>query len=407
MINKTKQKKHPQQRNHKTQKKRKQQAKPEKNVLDLIAKILSRTEPGKKYIFRGTPIEYDKLNRKGKATQEAIHDFVNSQIYRKHHSMGLFSGRFQPISIEEEIVKKARSQLSPKASNIELLTDIRHFGGDTTLIDFSYDLMVAMFFACNGEIGRNGQIIILPKSDFEEVTEIEYKKNESQKNLLIKPVRTPLSEVRIIAQSSVFIHAPNGYIPINRHDKYTINQNLKQSVLDYLREFQNISVETIYNDLPGFLDNEQNFEDATLKFYYGNSKIILDKYEDAIEDYDEAIRLNPDLMEAYVNRAICYIHLDDYKESLSDLNKAIKLDPTNYMAYTSRGSVLSRLGRQNEAFSDFKKSISINSNYGTTYYNRAIANLELEQMKEALEDYNIAIELDSNLPPLRGLHNED
>ena len=71
--------------------------------------------------------------------------------------------------MEKNIVEKARTLFPPSTSNIEILTDLRHYGGDVTLIDFSYNLYVALFFACNGNFDRDGELVVALKNTFNRI----------------------------------------------------------------------------------------------------------------------------------------------------------------------------------------------------------------------------------------------
>ena len=57
----------------------------------------------------------------------------------------------------------------------------------------------------------------------------------------------------------------------------------------------------------------------------------------AIEDYNEAIRLKPDYVEAYNNRGNVYNNLGQYQRAIQDCNKAIRLKPDCAEAYNNRG----------------------------------------------------------------------
>ena len=50
------------------------------------------------------------------------------------------------------------------------------------------------------------------------------------------------------------------------------------------------------------------------------------KYEEALNDYDEAIELDPDNSYCYCNRGIAYEKMGEYQEAINDYNKAIELD---------------------------------------------------------------------------------
>ena len=51
----------------------------------------------------------------------------------------------------------------------------------------------------------------------------------------------------------------------------------------------------------------------------------MEEYERAVEDYDQAIRINPNYSEAYHNRGIAFHRLGHYEESERDLAKVAEL----------------------------------------------------------------------------------
>ncbi len=65
------------------------------------------------------------------------------------------------------------------------------------------------------------------------------------------------------------------------------------------------------------------------KAYYsrGNTRRCLGKFQDAISDCDEAIRLSPELSVAYINRGVAKSKLGDKEGALADFTKAKELSP--------------------------------------------------------------------------------
>ena len=59
--------------------------------------------------------------------------------------------------------------------------------------------------------------------------------------------------------------------------------------------------------------------------------------DDAIADYTEAIRLNPDYAEAYNNRGFIHNMKGDYDDAIADYTEAIRLNPKNPNCYCNRG----------------------------------------------------------------------
>ena len=264
----------------------------------FIDKILKKCE-GKNFIFRGTSETFSNGS-----------DGVSSQIYRKHTEKNknteyTFHGHFNPIDIEKVIVERAKRLFPENTSTIEILTELRHFGGKTTLIDFSKSFYAALFFVCTGELEKNGESIIgeLILLDTDKIPrgEINYK-NDDKKEKIVEPALTQITQRRVLAQSSIFVHAPKGYIDEKFLSIESVPVHLKNSILYILDKYHNIKTNTIYNDLIGFIADEENFESAEAEFYKGLSFYERKKYPEAVNCYDKAIRLNRDFAEAYYNR---------------------------------------------------------------------------------------------------------
>jgi len=68
----------------------------------------------------------------------------------------------------------------------------------------------------------------------------------------------------------------------------------------------------------------------------GNELFKLNKYPEAIREYDEAIKRNPDDCTFYSNRAACHMKTGDYLLALKDCEKALQLNPTFVRAMTRR-----------------------------------------------------------------------
>ena len=170
------------------------------DVEELLNELRSQCS-GKNYLFRGEAKDYGAENNCPKPKK------VNSLLFRKRISV--WSEKFHPIHAEKQIVDEAKKNLdlSPNTSNIEILINLRHYGGEVNLIDFSRNLYVALFFACNEHSKDPGKLILLntDKLEEKEVSEIDYNKLTPDSNLfMIKPTRTEISRDRVLSQKSTF-----------------------------------------------------------------------------------------------------------------------------------------------------------------------------------------------------------
>ena len=62
----------------------------------------------------------------------------------------------------------------------------------------------------------------------------------------------------------------------------------------------------------------------------------LRQYADAIADYDQALRLNPNNTLAYLGRGIVKAALEQYAAAIADYDQALRLDPNYTLAYNLR-----------------------------------------------------------------------
>ena len=70
---------------------------------------------------------------------------------------------------------------------------------------------------------------------------------------------------------------------------------------------------------------------------------------------DKAIQLDPLYESAFMNRAIIYWRTKNYDLALENFNHAIRLNPNNAKAYLIRAQCNYNLGKKNRAQYDFKK----------------------------------------------------
>ena len=218
--------------------------------------------------------------------------------------------------------------------NHEILIDIQHYGGKTNLIDFTTDYFIALFFACDGCYDEDGRVVL--------------QKTDEIISMIIHP-RNPRH--RVIAQKSVFIRPPKGFIEPRAEETVIIPARLKQDILGHLRNYHSISIESIYNDLHGFIRNQDIHGEAYTNFYRGlacgdradaatTREVRKQEWEKAITHYAKAIEFKPDLANAYNNRGVVYGKQNDYERSIEDYTQAIQLKPDPWVYYNRAGAWL-------------------------------------------------------------------
>ena len=329
-------------------------------VLAKINEIVKKSE-GADYIYRGEPERYNK---------------VASTLYR-HYEDTIKGIDIRIDTIQREMLRDAK-RYAKQGTNFEILTQLQHFGGKTNLIDFTTDYLVALFFACDGSHDDDGRIVLLKE------TETRTKKYR------VKVPRNPQN--RIIAQKSVFVRPPKGFIEFDPDDVIDIPGHLKKPMIDYLQKHHDISNSTIYNDLHGFIRRQDIHARSDTAFFQALTCSNNEDYPKAIWHFTEALRYSPQWSYAYINRGLAYSKMGRYDYAMKDFDKAIELDPNGFVTYNNRGAVFYDMGKFDRAIEDFDKVIELKPRYVKAHYNRGVANCDKGDYDFAIRDFSRVIE---------------
>ena len=133
----------------------------------------------------------------------------------------------------------------------------------------------------------------------------------------------------------------------------------------------------------------------------GNLKADLNDFVGAIEDYTNAIRINPQLAIAFNNRGTAKGNLNDHFGAIEDYTKAIEINPQFGTSYSSRGSSKFNINNFLEAIEDFTKAIEINIIDSASYCGRGASKHMISDYFGAIEDYTKAIEIERQIEGIR------
>ena len=116
-------------------------------------------------------------------------------------------------------------------------------------------------------------------------------------------------------------------------------------------------------------------------------------WDEAIEEYTQAVELDPKLAKAYNNRGYAYFKKGQWDLAIAELSKAIELDPNHAVAYYNRGYAYLEKGQWDLAIADCGKAIELDPHYAKAYYLRGCAYTWVEQWDLATADLNKVTEL--------------
>ncbi|OBQ01569.1 serine protease [Anabaena sp. AL09] len=139
--------------------------------------------------------------------------------------------------------------------------------------------------------------------------------------------------------------------------------------------------------------NPQNAEYYAIR---GGIYSFLKEYKQAIDDYTQAIKIDHKKAIYYDFRGLAYLQLKDYKQAIADYTQAIQLDPKNATYYGGRGFAYFQLKDYKQAIDDYTQAIKIDPKNATYYSARGDAYFQLKDYKQAIDDYSQAIKLKSD-----------
>lgn len=152
------------------------------------------------------------------------------------------------------------------------------------------------------------------------------------------PLHEPINpQNRVIAQKSVFVRPPKGFVEGWEYQTIVVPRGLKKHVLEYLNKYHNIRTATVYNDIHGYIAQTKIHVSAYTHFFRGFTYHNKRKFLEAIKEYKATINLNPNSSEAHNNLGNCYMHINESELAIKSFDKAIETDKDNVQAYFNRG----------------------------------------------------------------------
>ena len=393
--------------------------------LDKIREATNR--PGE-YAYRGQADSSWSLRSAatrrmiGEAGDEIQSELRFPQKYISYHRNTLLEpARTQGFGIEE-----GRS-----ISDLQLLAKLQHFGAATGLLDFTWDPLIALWFACgiapDGSV--DGKVYVVNTNDTIRFARISNDESEHEiDNMFIpasnshpllywEPMLNGDAMSRILRQRSVFVIGrpliPDNPrivadIEISRDDKAAILKDLQ--ILD-------VSHSTLFQDVYGFSQAEgvpsvRQIKEPKWYLIQGNRLFQDGDFSGAIRSYSDCINLDPEASDPYFLRGNALSAISEYGDAVQDYTSAIRHNnwflmdlelsspikielpnPLLHMVFFNRANARAELQDFEGALSDYSESIRLHPDSAESFFNRGNAHMDLYKFEEAVSDYDTSISL--------------
>lgn len=123
----------------------------------------------------------------------------------------------------------------------------------------------------------------------------------------------------------------------------------------------------------------------------GNKFLEEQKYEEAIQEYTEAVKLDSSFLDAFAKRSIAKEKSRDLWGSMEDLVRSNLVDTTNAEQILFRAQLYQEEGKNKDAIKDYSRAIKLSPNDSRAIMGRGLLNAEMGNHTSALIDFSMAL----------------
>ena len=131
----------------------------------------------------------------------------------------------------------------------------------------------------------------------------------------------------------------------------------------------------------------------TLFNLIGASNAALERYDAAIDSYEQAIKIDPDYVDAHMNKGSALQGKGDLDEAIESFRIALTINPDHAYAFFNLGNVFTKKNYFNLAIENYRKAIKITPNYAEAYFNMGNAFKANGEFDIAIDAYTQALKI--------------
>jgi S1-C subfamily serine protease len=142
---------------------------------------------------------------------------------------------------------------------------------------------------------------------------------------------------------------------------------------------------------------QQNANDADAHYKLGKVYDKLDRHIEAVDSYENAVRINPDFLMAYVDLGYAYNDLGQNQNAITAFKGALRINPDYADAHIFLGHIYDKGNQYQEAIASFIEVIRVQPDFVFAYYFLGDTYTKLGQYQDAVVFYKKAIQIKPEL----------
>jgi predicted amidophosphoribosyltransferase len=127
------------------------------------------------------------------------------------------------------------------------------------------------------------------------------------------------------------------------------------------------------------------YDDEVPWYSKASALLLLDRYKEALECVEIAIKINDRNEIAWVIKGNAQSKLGNQLDALKSFNEAIKLNPSYEVAWNNKGNALARMKKYDEALRCYNEAIKLSPEYREAWVNKGYVLAKLGKFKDAAE----------------------
>lgn len=125
----------------------------------------------------------------------------------------------------------------------------------------------------------------------------------------------------------------------------------------------------------------------------GNIRNQAGQHALALQDAETALMLNPDFAPAWELRALVHLAQERYPDAIREGSEYIRLRPADAGGYSNRGLYFLKVDEPERAMKDLDEAVRLNPNLAAAFENRGLCRLRLSDSDGAVADFNRLVQL--------------